>query len=142
MPTATKGPSLDQLAEEMRAMRSVLTEVLKIVTARLGASVDMSEFGAVDVKPLEDVALSVAEAAERLDIGAEQTRRLLRAGIVGGVQLGGRRGWLVSKASVERLRHERSLAAAANHVVARDRVRALAQAQPRSRKPAPDGVLV
>jgi excisionase family DNA binding protein len=142
MPTGTKSPTLDQLAEEMRAMSGLLTEILKIVTSRLGGPVDTSDFDAVDVKPLEDVALSVAEASERLGVGAEQTRRLLRAGIVGGVQLGGRRGWLVSKASVERLRHERSLAAAASRPGARNRVTALAQAQPRSKKPTSDKVLV
>jgi len=142
MPTATRGPSLDQAAldqirKDMRVMRGLMmqvVELLRIVAApRLGPA-DASEFETVDVLPLEDVAISVSEAAASLGIGAEQTRRLLRSGLLGGVQLGGRRGWLVSKASVQRLRLERSLAGAPSLPAAKTDLL--------SEKEAADGVLM
>jgi excisionase family DNA binding protein len=129
-------------------MRGLLIEfrdqMVRMLAARLVGSVDGSEFDTIEVLPLEDAGCSVAEAAETLGIGAEQTRRLLRAGILGGVQLGGRRGWLVSKASVDRLRRERSLGAPQDPPAATESTTAVSEIEvhPRPRKAASGGVLV
>ena len=65
--------------------------------------VDADDFVPLGVAPAGTHTMTVAEAAAALAIGEEQTRRLLRAGTLFGVPLGGRAGWRVSRSAAEEL---------------------------------------
>jgi excisionase family DNA binding protein len=70
--------------------------------------VDPDDFVPLELAPAGTHTMTVAEAAAALAIGEEQTRRLLRAGTLFGVPLGGRAGWRVSRSAVEELLRERA----------------------------------
>jgi|HubBroStandDraft_6_1064221.scaffolds.fasta_scaffold37006_3 excisionase family DNA binding protein len=63
----------------------------------------------VDSRSIEEVSASVHEAAEKLGIGEEQVRRLLRSGELIGVPYGGRRGWRISRDYLDDLAAQRRL---------------------------------
>jgi excisionase family DNA binding protein len=69
--------------------------------------VDPDDFVPLELPPAGTHTMTVAEAAAALAIGEEQTRRLLRAGTLFGVPLGGRAGWRVSRSAVDELLRER-----------------------------------
>jgi excisionase family DNA binding protein len=69
--------------------------------------VDPDDFTPLELAPAGTHTMTVAEAAAALAIGEEQTRRLLRAGTLFGVPLGGRAGWRVSRSAVDELLRER-----------------------------------
>jgi excisionase family DNA binding protein len=115
-------PSLSQVAQDVRTALRLLSDlseqVGRLVAATRPLATRAEDFESLEVPSLEEAAMSVPQAAAALGIGPEQTRRLLRAGTLAGVQLGGRRGWLVSKASVERLGRMRSLSRVAERELA------------------------
>jgi excisionase family DNA binding protein len=69
--------------------------------------IDPDDFTPLELAPVGTHTMTVAEAAAALAIGEEQTRRLLRAGTLFGVPLGGRAGWRVSRSAVDELLRER-----------------------------------
>jgi excisionase family DNA binding protein len=69
--------------------------------------IDPDDFTPLELAPAGTHTMTVAEAAAALAIGEEQTRRLLRAGTLFGVPLGGRAGWRVSRSAVDELLRER-----------------------------------
>jgi excisionase family DNA binding protein len=52
-------------------------------------------------RPLDETSVTVAEAADMLELSQEQVRRLLRSGELVGIPFGGRHGWRLSREYVE-----------------------------------------
>jgi excisionase family DNA binding protein len=67
-------------------------------------SIDLDNFEPLDASPVGTHTMNVAEAARALGLSLEQVRRHLRSGHLRGTALGGRAGWRVSRADVERFR--------------------------------------
>ena len=111
--------AIEDLVREVRALRHDLEEVRRYVGLPRGRhsaeflrwaaeqGFDPDDFEPMEVPPPGTHTMTVAEAAAALGIGEEQTRRLLRAGTLFGVPLGGRAGWCVSRSAVAELLHAR-----------------------------------
>ena len=116
----TMATTIADLERQVTGLQQELEEVRRFVglprgrhsaafLAWAGAhGVDPEDFVPLELAPAGTHTMTVAEAAAARAIGEEQTRRLLRAGTLFGVPLGGRAGWRVSRSALEELLRERS----------------------------------
>jgi excisionase family DNA binding protein len=110
MPTALKSnaeraadEALDRAQEAFTAARKLVKLAFRHARGdrpRLASTGLYRNAVLVELPPPGSLAMSVGEAAQVLNLGEEQVRRLLRQGKLLGVPYGGRRGWEVTRSSV------------------------------------------
>lgn len=107
-------PLIDSLIDELDGViaglqnaRLLAQELRQTAEAARKASREGVDDATLALAPsLRFTGMSVSEAAERLGLGEEQVRRLLRRGLLAGISFGGHVGWRLPRSAVEAIAEE------------------------------------
>lgn len=107
-------PLIDSLIDELDGVLAGLQNARLLAqelrqsaeAARRAARTDVDDAALALSPSLRFTGMSVSETAERLGLGEEQVRRLLRRGFLAGIPFGGHVGWRLPRSAVEAIAEE------------------------------------